>query len=189
MVLFNEDGHLTDLALEMLENPELTELERLEISEHLSFCDECLLRYTLKLDECTLLEPEEPMAQNIFKRIRRKAVRIMFSKYATVAVAASMIVFLWGGGVLPLNKTHKKTHTPNPTTSSYQQNEGIAQKINKATNGITESMNRFFLNMSADHNKDDAQAPKSSPEFKAKTPKEAEKVFDQNKENEPQTQK
>ena len=45
MDLFNTHGHLTDDALKNLfGGGSLTELERLEIAEHLDFCDECLMR-------------------------------------------------------------------------------------------------------------------------------------------------
>lgn len=44
--LFTADGHLTDLAFKLLIDEQLDSLQSLEVSEHLSFCDRCLERYT-----------------------------------------------------------------------------------------------------------------------------------------------
>lgn len=44
--LFDPNGHLTDDAFgALLRDEPLDEMERLEISEHLSFCDRCVERY------------------------------------------------------------------------------------------------------------------------------------------------
>ena len=46
MELFNKEGHLTDEGLRAVVDGTLDEMGRLEASEHLSFCDSCLVRYT-----------------------------------------------------------------------------------------------------------------------------------------------
>ena len=47
MELFDPSGHLTDRALlALVRNEELDELARLELAEHLAYCDRCLQRYT-----------------------------------------------------------------------------------------------------------------------------------------------
>ena len=43
---FAPDGHLTDCAFDDLLHSEPDELARLEIAEHLAFCDHCTERYT-----------------------------------------------------------------------------------------------------------------------------------------------
>ena len=59
MELFQEDGHLTQYALDALvQDLPLDELSRLEIAEHLSFCDACVDRYSQALENCLLLTPE-----------------------------------------------------------------------------------------------------------------------------------
>ena len=60
-MVFRDDGHLSAGALEALARNEdrFSELERLEIAEHLAFCDECLQRYTLALEGGDLLVPEQ----------------------------------------------------------------------------------------------------------------------------------
>ena len=65
MVCFRPDEHLTDEALTALvQGTPLTELERLELAEHLSYCDQCLQRYTELLAEAQVIceafdRPEE----------------------------------------------------------------------------------------------------------------------------------
>ena len=47
MTCFRPDGHLTDAALTALVRGDcLEELDRLELAEHLAYCDQCLQRYT-----------------------------------------------------------------------------------------------------------------------------------------------
>ena len=61
MEIFDRHGHLTDQALEALTGgAPLDELHRLEIAEHLAFCDRCLQRYTERLTDETLLAPPRP---------------------------------------------------------------------------------------------------------------------------------
>ena len=56
--LFDPNGHLTDDAFgALLRDEPLDEMERLEISEHLSFCDRCVERYAALLDGSELLSP------------------------------------------------------------------------------------------------------------------------------------
>ena len=59
MEYFRPDGHLTDEALAALVRSEpLDELVRLELAEHLAYCDDCLQRYTDALAGTPLLMPE-----------------------------------------------------------------------------------------------------------------------------------
>ena len=74
MELFREDGHLTDRALEALvSGRELSEMDRLEMSEHLAFCDLCLSRYTQQLMDEGLMTPAHSCRDTIWWRIRRRA--------------------------------------------------------------------------------------------------------------------
>ena len=61
--LFDREGCLTDFALRtLMEDGQLEELERLEIAEHLSFCDRCVARYGQLLEQRPLEAPPEPLA-------------------------------------------------------------------------------------------------------------------------------
>lgn len=95
MELFREDGHITPEGLRALADGALDELGRLEAAEHFSFCDACLLEYTLLLDSRPLTEPAQPLKPGINRRIRRRGAKLLLSRYATVAAAACIAVGLW----------------------------------------------------------------------------------------------
>lgn len=100
-MVFRDDGHLSAGALEALARNEdrFSELERLEIAEHLAFCDECLQRYTLALEGGTLLVPEHSCQKTLWVRIRSRALRLAVSRYATAVAAVTLaLTVLWGGG-------------------------------------------------------------------------------------------
>ena len=80
-MVFREDGHLSGRALAALAQSEdcFDELERLEIAEHLAFCDECLQRYTLALVGGDLLVPERSCQKTLWARIRSRALRLAVS--------------------------------------------------------------------------------------------------------------
>ena len=99
MILFTENGHLTDEALRATVNETLDEMARLEVAEHLSFCDGCLERYTALLTDDTLRTPATPITAPVLSRLRRRAVGILFNKYTTYAAAACLAMMLWGAGM------------------------------------------------------------------------------------------
>ena len=81
MELFNKEGHLTDEGLRAVVDGTLDEMGRLEASEHLSFCDSCLVRYTELLADDTLLVPEMPLTPTVLARVRRRGGRGVFHRY------------------------------------------------------------------------------------------------------------
>ena len=92
MESFRHDGHLTDTALTALIRGEpLEELERLEIAEHLAYCDLCLQRYTELLSGDTLLTPQESCRDSLLLRIRRRTLLLITSRYATAAAAVVLV--------------------------------------------------------------------------------------------------
>ena len=100
MELFYENGHLTEQALHCTaSNGELDELARLEVAEHLSFCDECVLKYTALLEEGALLEPAHPTAPSVQARIRHRARILFFNRYTAAAACAALVFGLWAAGV------------------------------------------------------------------------------------------
>ena len=100
-MVFRDDGHLSGEALLALAKNEdrFGELERLEIAEHLAFCDECLQRYTALLEDgAALLVPEHSCQKSLWVRLRSRAVRMVTSRYATAAAAVTLaLTVLWGG--------------------------------------------------------------------------------------------
>lgn len=99
MELFRENGCLTDEALRAVVDGTLDETARLEVCEHLSFCDACLLRYTALLDDAVLLTPEEPVAPGVIRRIREKTMRVLVNRYTRAAAVAVLALALWSTGV------------------------------------------------------------------------------------------
>ena len=98
--LFDPNRHLTDDAFgALLRDEPLDEMERLEISEHLSFCDRCVERYAALLDGSELLSPPEPVAPPVFRRIRERARKLFVNKYATAAAAACFAIMFWNIGL------------------------------------------------------------------------------------------
>ena len=91
-MVFREDGHLSREALAALARNEdrFGELERLEIAEHLAFCDDCLQRYTLALEDGALLVPERSCQKALWARIRSRALRLAVSRYATAVAAVTL---------------------------------------------------------------------------------------------------
>ena len=74
MTCFRPDGHLTDAALTALVRGDcLEELDRLELAEHLAYCDQCLQRYTELLSEGPMLTPARSCRESLRRRIRQRA--------------------------------------------------------------------------------------------------------------------
>ena len=98
--LFDPNGHLTDDAFgALLRDEPLDEMERLEISEHLSFCDRCVERYAALLDGSELLSPPEPVAPPVYRRIRERARNHFVKKYATADAADCYAIMYWNIGL------------------------------------------------------------------------------------------
>lgn len=99
MERFRADGHLTDEALAaLMQDGGLDELARLELAEHLSFCDLCLQRYTDLLAGTELLAPERSCQRTLWARVRTRTLRLVTSRYATAAAAVALaLTVLWGG--------------------------------------------------------------------------------------------
>ena len=98
MTCFRPDGHLTDAALAALVRGDPPpELERLELAEHLAYCDRCLQRYTELLTDEVLVPPPAPAGPGLRRRLRRRTVRLTVSRYATAAAAVVLaLTVLWG---------------------------------------------------------------------------------------------
>lgn len=105
MELFLRDGHLTNEAFEwMLKDEDSGLLERLELAEHLAYCDVCLQRYTDILSDETLLTPTHSCQRSLWSRIWAKSLQTLTSRYATAAAAVALVLtVIWGSGQLNLS--------------------------------------------------------------------------------------
>jgi hypothetical protein len=96
--LFDGKGHLTEETFEKLQKDyEFDTLERLEIAEHLSFCDECILSYTNTVTH--LHTPPEGICNKTMLAIRRRDTFHTARGYTTMAVAACLAALFWLSGV------------------------------------------------------------------------------------------
>ena len=75
----------------------MDDLARLEIAEHLAFCDLCLQRYTGLLSRRELLSPAHSCRESLRRRIRLRALNLLTSRYATAAAAVALaLTVVWG---------------------------------------------------------------------------------------------
>ena len=127
MTCFRPDGHLTDAALTALVRGDcLEELDRLELAEHLAYCDQCLQRYTELLSEGPMLTPARSCRESLRRRIRQRAVQLGVSRYATAAAAVTLaLTLLWGSGNLS-GRVHstapsrlERARRPSPASPAY----------------------------------------------------------------------
>lgn len=99
MELFDAKGHITDAGFSALLTDQPDMLSRLELTEHLSFCDKCCARYADLLSGDVLLMPPEPIAPKLMERIRRRAKHLLFNRFVKVGLAASLAMGLWLTGI------------------------------------------------------------------------------------------
>ncbi len=144
MTAFCDDGHLSDGALAALaENREdFDELERLEIAEHLAFCDECLCRYTALLEDGTaLLVPEHSCRKSLWSRIRVRAIQTAVSRYATAGAAVTLaLMVLWSGRGVEFTRPVPLEDRP----SVSQRLSGLTGDLNDSLRETVSGLSDFF---------------------------------------------
>ena len=141
MKLFRDDGHLTDEALTALAGESLDDLSRLEIAEHLAFCDLCLQRYTLALEPQPLLTPSRSCRESFMRRIRERTLHLITSRYATAAAAVALaLTVVWGSGSLipPEVQTHEAPAAQTASDPSW------AQRWSDALNQVVSGWNTWL---------------------------------------------
>lgn len=142
--LFLQTGHLSDEGLQALIDGTLDEMQRLEAAEHLSFCDECLTRYTALLTGDVLEELEQDVTLPVMRRLRRRAVKIAWNRYAAAAAAVVITAGLWYSGVFggamealavqpPALEQTAQEQQPGPLGQLLERIEG---KPNRPDNGL-----------------------------------------------------
>ena len=148
----DETGCLTNDALAGLMEGSLDELQRLEVSEHLSYCDACVERYTALLTDGVLLEAPELMKQSILSALRKRAAKLFVDRYFHMAVAASLTLVLWGSGVfntfgqpIPLRRPDTGTEEHHPRTSVSQRLGDFAAGVTGGINDIVDQITAIDL--------------------------------------------
>ncbi|MGI5893106.1 MAG: zf-HC2 domain-containing protein [Candidatus Merdivicinus sp.] len=100
MKLFQEDGHISQDGLNALIREELDETQRMEVSEHLDFCDICIDRYSGMLTEEVLVVPPVEFVPQVMQNVRSKTRIVVLKRFVRVAVAAVMALVVWNGAFL-----------------------------------------------------------------------------------------
>lgn len=145
-MIFREDGHLSDGALLALAKNEdrFDELERLEIAEHLAFCDVCLQRYTMALEDRSLLVPERPCQKALWNRIRSRALRMAVSRYATAVAAVTLaLTVLWGGTGVEFARRELPADRPSLSRQLTDFTGDIGDSLRGAVGGISDFFDGF----------------------------------------------
>lgn len=148
MDLFNREGHITNEGLNTLVSGGLDELQRLEISEHLSFCDACLEAYMQRLEEGPLLTPEKPVKAAVMRCLWKKRLAGGLRRAGMVAAAACMAVGLWQAGSNALNQHRREA----PSLAAccvlpeeaplLEAQEGAAAALGRGLRSLTEGVHR-----------------------------------------------
>lgn len=141
MNLFLDNGHLSDEGLRALLDGSLDEMQNLEAAEHLSFCDECLVRYTTLLEGGELETPETDLVLPVMQRIRRRAAALFFNRYAAAAAAVVLAVGLWASGAF-------QALVPRPNPDYRPSDSGLASFLNDFSGALDGALDNLSAGIS-----------------------------------------
>ncbi len=100
MELFRENGCFTDEGLRSVVESRLDEMGRLEAAEHLSYCDQCMDRYTALLTEEVLEAPPKSMKNTVMTTIWVRLMQNTYGRISVAGVAAVLALTMWRSGAL-----------------------------------------------------------------------------------------
>lgn len=142
--LFLQNGHLSDSGLAALVSGKLNEMARLEAAEHLSFCDDCLVRYTSLLADDCLLTPATDQTLPVMRRLRQKAAKILFSRYTAAVAAVAIAGTLWYSGVMVDVAETFQEDWKNPPPQVQQVEPEVYTPPKERESKISEAVNNWF---------------------------------------------
>jgi len=146
----DETGCLTGFALQSLVDGSLGELQRLEVSEHLSYCDLCVERYAALLADETLMEAPDTLKPGVLAQLRRRMARVFVNRYFHMGVAACLTLVLWSTGVFAafgeLALTPPKLERPVPDRETRV---SISRRLEDFTAGIGDGLYDFVDQLNA----------------------------------------
>ena len=101
---FDSNGHLSDAAFSALASgKQLDELTRLEMAEHLSFCDKCVESCDDATQSGELAEPDGSCLLDVRRGLRRIKRSNLVHRAATAALAAALALTLWFTGMFDID--------------------------------------------------------------------------------------
>ncbi len=146
MNLFLENGHLSEQCLQALMDGTLDEAQRLQVAEHLSSCEQCLMRYTDLLTEEVCQQPPRDMVLPVMHSVRsRRLWRVVTGRYATAAAAVMLTFTLWSAGAFPILKAHPPARRPSYYAANsfhlkqvfWSVSDGFNDMVNELSRGLT----------------------------------------------------
>ena len=147
MELFDINGCLTNEGIQMIIKEELNPMESLEASEHLSFCDTCLLRYTTaicSIPEDELLIPQGNICKKTILAIKQRMIAVFYHRYVTVAIASSFGILITFSGVF--DSFSKENVIPISNHEKYVLSQEKQQEFQEKTSEVLNNiLNLTFL--------------------------------------------
>ncbi|MBQ4050069.1 MAG: hypothetical protein IJD13_00425 [Oscillospiraceae bacterium] len=96
---FDKNGHISKIGFQALTSGKAGELTRLELAEHLDWCDLCVDRYSLLMTDDILMDAPEQLSESVMANIRRRAIAFFTGQAAKVCAAACLTIIIWCGGI------------------------------------------------------------------------------------------
>ena len=148
--------HLNDADLRALLDGSADEAARLALAEHISICDRCLLRYTQALTDDILLDPPETLKPGILRRLRERAVRLVFNRYAAAAAAVALAMLLWTGGVFANIVPERRSSPQKPGVMEVFSTsvEAFCQRVSRGLSDLSDLHLRFGGNAASHSDKE-----------------------------------
>ena len=126
MELFREDGCMTDAGFRAMMDGRLDELGRLEAAEHLSYCDQCMDRYTALLTADALETPPHSAHKAVMAAVWVRLMQNTWGRAAVAGVAAVLAFTMWRSGTIDqLLNFRQELYTWTPETSQSQTEEPV----------------------------------------------------------------
>ena len=156
MERFKNNGHISDYGFTVLLSNSEDTLAALELSEHISFCDECCGRYANLLCDDVLISPPVPIAKTVISRLKNTLRLRVFNKYCRAGIAACLAMALWFGGINSGVITVSSTeYLQQDAGASYR--ESIEKKKKKSEKSLEK-----YLGKDSDEDLDDTQTDQPS---------------------------
>ena len=141
MNLFLDDGHLSDEGLRALLDGSLDEMQNLEAAEHLSFCDECLVRYTALLEGGAGVPPETDPGLPGRRRAGRRPAGPGRVPGAAAPAAVVLAVGLWASGAF-------QALVPQPNPDYRPSDSGLASFLNDFSGALDGALDTLSAGIS-----------------------------------------
>lgn len=147
--LFDRNGHLTGSGLDAMEKGTLDELGSLEAAEHISFCNECLNRYTNWLEAMPekLLSPVNDLIPQVQNLMRMRSIRVMTNRYISVAAAVILAFALWQFGAFNLSDGRAQSQAQRLSEGPrFTISQGIKEmfgSVSKTIDGLLEELQAY----------------------------------------------